>query len=246
MKKIPGQVVRLTVLLVLGLVVLLAARARFTPETFGEIGHYRAAAIDLNAAKEIRYAGLATCAVCHDDVAEVKAASFHRGLTCEGCHGAAAAHAEDPGEVLPEIPRGRDYCLRCHRYQRSRPTGFPQVLEAVHNPMQPCSDCHEPHDPTPPAIPGECSACHREIAATKAVSHHWQLPCETCHDAPAQHREDPRAYRPTKPQHREFCGSCHSRGASGAFDPPRIDLDDHGGRYACWQCHYPHAPEGGS
>ncbi len=23
-----------------------------------------------------------------------------------------------------------------------------------------------------------------------------------------------------------------------------IDVDTHGGRYLCWQCHYPHLPEG--
>ncbi len=246
MSRLPGHALRLIILVLVGLVVLLIARARFTPETFGEIGHYRAAAIDLNAAKEIHYARLATCAVCHDDVAETKAASYHRGLTCEGCHGAAAAHAEDPEALTPEIPHGREYCLRCHRYQRSRPTGFPQVLEGVHNPMQSCVECHDPHDPTPPSVPGECSACHREIATTKSVSHHWQLPCETCHEVPKAHRENPRANLPTKPQQREFCGKCHAPRAKTGYDAPRIDLNEHGGRYVCWQCHYPHAPEGKS
>jgi hypothetical protein len=234
------------VLLIIAVSVLLVARARLTPDTFGDTGHYRAAAIPFNVAKEIRYAGLPACAACHDDFAELKASSFHRGLTCEGCHGAAADHAEDPGEFSPEIPRGRDQCLRCHRYQRSRPTGFAQVLEGVHNPMQACNECHDPHDPTPPQVPGDCSACHRGIASTKAVSHHWQLDCETCHQTPVAHRENPRTALPTKPQQRSFCGGCHGLDADGEFDPPRVDLGDHGGRYVCWQCHYPHAPEGKS
>ena len=25
---------------------------------------------------------------------------------------------------------------------------------------------------------------------------------------------------------------------------PRVDIVEHGGRYLCWQCHYPHDPEG--
>lgn len=242
--RIPDQVVRLAVLFAVAGGLLLVARAYFVPESFGELGHYRAAAIPAIASQEPRYAGLQACAECHDDLAAVKARSYHRGLTCEGCHEAAAAHAADPSSGVPVMPSGRQFCLRCHAYLPSRPTGFPQIIERLHNPMEPCVTCHDPHDPTPPEVPGECSACHAAIARTKAVSPHWSLGCETCHEARVEHSEDPRAFLPKKPTEREFCGRCHAHDAPSPAGIPRVDLREHGGRYLCWQCHYPHDPEG--
>lgn len=242
--RLPGPIVRLAFVAVVAVLVLIAVRARFVPETFGDIGHYRAASLDVEAAHEQRYGGLALCAECHVEEAEIKAASYHHGLTCEGCHGPAADHANDPTSYLPEVPEGRTACLRCHDYLAARPTGFPQIIERLHNPLQACAECHDPHDPTPPEVPGECSACHAAIYRMKSVSHHWSLKCETCHEAPAQHRENPRAYLPKKPTQREFCGQCHAVGASSSSEIPRVDLASHGERYLCWQCHYPHSPEG--
>ncbi len=244
-RRIPGQLVRLGILFALLAGALLYVRGRFVPLTFGELGHYRAAAIGTLAAQSIRFAGMEACAECHDDVAAVKQRSYHRGLSCEGCHGAASAHVEDPLASTPAIPKERQRCLRCHRYLASRPTGFPQVLERVHHPVKACVECHDPHDPAPPIPPSECAACHGAIARTKAVSHHWSLDCEQCHAAPAEHRQNPRAFLPKKPTERAFCGQCHARGSDAPVGIPRVDLAEHGGRYLCWQCHYPHAPEGG-
>jgi hypothetical protein len=243
-RKIPGPVVRIAILVIISVVILLFMRQRFTPETFGELGHYRAAAVDTAKAQEIRYAGMLLCGECHTDEAEAKNRSFHRGLTCEGCHGPASDHLEDPIENAPLVPTGRDVCQRCHNYLVSRPTGFPQIIEAIHNPMQPCASCHDPHDPTPPHVPDSCSACHGAIARVKSVSHHWSLSCETCHQAAPEHRESPRAFLPKKPLQREFCGKCHAEEADSPREIPRVSLAEHGGRYLCWQCHYPHHPEG--
>jgi len=244
--KLPGPVVRILLAFILVIAALVVIRAKFVPESFGDIGHYRADAIPEIAALPISYAGLQACVECHDDTGEKKARSYHRGLTCEGCHEAGAAHVADPAESTPFMPTGRTVCLRCHEYLASRPTGFPQIIEKIHNPMEPCTSCHDPHDPTPPQVPGECSACHAAIARTKAVSHHWTLPCETCHDASPEHMENPRAALPLKPTERKFCGQCHGREASSPASIPRVDLESHGGRYLCWQCHYPHDPEGRS
>jgi hypothetical protein len=149
----------------------------------------------------------------------------------------------------------------CHAYDASRPTGFPQINPTAHNPLKPCISCHNPHDPVPPRVPQECSACHGQIERTKAVSSHALLPCTTCHRATPQHRTSPRAALPTKPETREFCGTCHAKGAADGLlqgvpaaeaqrlgaakkAAPKIDISDHGGSYLCWQCHYPHLPEG--
>jgi hypothetical protein len=110
----------------------------------------------------------------------------------------------------------------------------------THNPMAPCMSCHEPHAPEPPVVPGECAACHGQIARLKAVSHHATLPCTTCHAAPEQHRADPRSVRPSKPEVRGFCGECHAQDLPGI---PQVDLRAHHSDYQCWQCHYPHFPE---
>ena len=243
--RVPDQVVRIAVLLAAGLTGLLVLRARFVPDSFGEIGHYRAAALPAIAAQPLRYAGTQACAECHTDEAQAKARSYHRGLACEGCHGAANDHAQDPEKARPQIPRDRGACVRCHAYHPGRPTGFPQIIETAHNPMKPCPSCHNPHDPTPPRVPGACEACHGTIARTKAVSHHASLQCETCHETPREHRTSPRANPPSKPREREFCGRCHAPDAKSPPEIPRIDLATHGGRYLCWQCHYPHYPEAG-
>ena len=242
--KFPDQIIRVAIVLAILLTGLVYARIAFRPATFGEQGHYRAAAVPEIEALPISYAGWQACMECHDEVGEKKNASYHRTLACEVCHGPAHAHAEDPDAVLPVIPTERSACLYCHSYMVSRPTGFPQVIELMHNPMQFCADCHDPHDPTPPETPGDCSACHRQIARTKSISHHSTLECQTCHEAGDEHKQNPRAHLPNKPTTRAFCGGCHDKKASSSRSIPRIDLAGHGGQYLCWQCHYPHFPEG--
>ena len=137
-----------------------------------------------------------------------------------------------------------------HRARRAMPnslllvTGcYPQIDPVAHNPTVPCMTCHDPHAPEPPVIPGECRACHGQIASQKAVSHHAALPCLTCHEAPDEHKLTPRVVRPGKPDSREFCGGCHAAGAASPAYVPRIEISSHGEDYLCWQCHYPHHPE---
>ncbi|MGE5362252.1 MAG: multiheme c-type cytochrome [Bacteroidales bacterium] len=248
--RVPQQVTRLLILFALFLVALLAARHYLIPPTFGDEGHYRAAAVPEIAARAVKYAGREACADCHPDVIETHSQGKHHFLGCETCHGPSAAHAANPTEVKPRVPRERDFCPRCHSYDPSRPTGFPQIDPVSHNPGNPCVACHMPHAPAPPTLPASCGACHGEIARTKAASPHAPVPCTRCHEVSDKHKDVPRANPPTKPTTREFCGECHAKGAHGsgltaAEDAriPRIDMDSHGRRFLCWQCHYPHSPE---
>jgi hypothetical protein len=169
-------------------------------------------------------------------------------LACETCHGPCYQHTQDPGgDFTPYAPRLRDFCVLCHAYDPSRPTGFPQINPTAHNPLKPCISCHAPHDPVPPTLPRECSACHAQIERTKAVSSHALIACTTCHKAPDRHKSAPRAALPSKPETREFCGTCHGAGTAAKAAPkeaPRVDVSTHGGRNLCWECHYPHLPEG--
>jgi hypothetical protein len=253
MRKIPNQVLQVGVVFLIVGTTMIFVRQRFIPESFGELGHYRANAVAMNAAQDIKYAGWQACAECHDDEVAKKNRSFHRTLSCETCHGAASLHAREEADEDPILPTGRDLCLSCHRYLISRPTGFPQVIEERHEPAELCHTCHDPHDPLPSEHPESCAGCHAAISRIKSVSHHAPLDCEVCHDVEPQHFLNPRSHLPRKPFERAFCGNCHAadsgrltqfRGVDLThFDVPKIDLDTHGGTMLCWQCHYQHSPE---
>jgi hypothetical protein len=243
MHRFPQQLLPLTVILVAVVAALLIARSVLLPDTFGRYGHYRASAVDEIRDQDIAYAGYQACLDCHDDIFELKSQAAHRNVACEACHGPAAGHVDDPTEVSPRIPSGRDYCPLCHGYNPSRPSGFPQILPILHNPGKPCMSCHDPHQPALPHAPEECSACHREIANKKAVSHHVTLPCKQCHIVPDGHLTSPRLNPAEKPSSKDVCAFCHAREASSPKTIPRIDIETHGERYVCWDCHYPHYPE---
>lgn len=239
----PQQVIRLLGVFVLLGAALLVARRLLVPETFGELGHYRAAALDSVAAREMKYAGRQACALCHSDVEAQRTAGFHAGLSCEVCHGPAANHVAGPMDRKPFIPRDREACTLCHGFNFSRPTGFPQVDPATHNAPLACVACHSPHAPEPPVVPEDCGACHGQISRQKSVSHHATLACSTCHEAPDEHKLSPRTVRPSRPADRAFCGGCHAEAALGASGVPQVDVGSHGEGFLCWQCHYPHFPE---
>ncbi|MBI4464786.1 MAG: hypothetical protein HY647_08800, partial [Acidobacteria bacterium] len=205
----PQQVTRLAIAFLLLVGLLIAARRQLIPKTFGELGHYRAAAVQANASRPLVYAGHEECVACHPDIVQMHDQARHKTVACEVCHGAATSHVESPLEHKPSAPRERGYCPLCHGYDPSRPTGFPQIDPVTHNPVQPCITCHNPHAPEPPSVPQECSACHGEIARTKSFSSHAALNCTQCHEVREAHKVNPLLSIPTKPQTREFCGQCH-------------------------------------
>ena len=242
----PGQIRRLLIIVVIFGAIFLVVRKILVPESFGKYGHYRAAAIDSVAGQKIKYAGHNSCNDCHDEIGELKSNSHHRYVNCEACHGPAADHVASFDEdeiILPFAPRKRGYCVLCHTYDPSKPTGFPQIDPIAHNPVKPCITCHNPHAPEPPEVPNGCSACHAGIARTKALSHHSLLECTQCHVTPDEHRSLPRSNRPAKPTARMDCGVCHAKDADSDRLIPRVNMTAHGEGYLCWQCHYPHYPE---
>lgn len=241
--KVPEQVKRLG--LVVGVLVAATLLTRFVliPESLASMDLHRSSAVAREVARPVKFAGSTACQDCHEDAVARKGKSVHRNVACEACHGPAIRHTEDPSAVKPPAPRDRKGCPVCHAYDPSRPTGFPQINPTAHNPVAPCVKCHDPHDPTPPSTPRECSACHAQLERVKSLSSHANLACTTCHRAPEQHRRSPRSARPTKPDAREFCGQCHGKDAS-VKEVPKVDLAEHHRAFLCWQCHYPHLPEG--
>jgi hypothetical protein len=238
--KIPDALVRVVVVFVILAGVALLVRF-LLPSSLKDKPAFVAATVEREMAKSVRYAGSNVCADCHEEFS-LKKTGYHRNLSCETCHGAAKDHSENPTETKPTMPRLREFCVRCHAYNPSRPTGFPQINPASHNPLKPCIVCHNPHDPKPPNVPTECGACHGEIERTKSFSPHVELGCTTCHVVPEAHKITPRAIIASIPAEREFCGKCHAKD-SQVKETPKIDLTSHGEKYLCWQCHYPHMPE---
>ena len=45
-----------------------------------------------------KFAGHQTCETCHTDIADTKTKGAHAHVNCEACHGALAAHADDPDD----------------------------------------------------------------------------------------------------------------------------------------------------
>ena len=133
---------------------LLVVRQLLVPNDFGvngrsfTYGFHRLSSITDWQNFPAKYKGREYCNDCHDDKVRENAASKHRDIQCENCHGPAHAHPDNPGK-LP-VDRSRELCLRCHSrldYPGS-PRGRLKGIDPVrHNPGEQCAGCHNPHHP---------------------------------------------------------------------------------------------------
>jgi Cytochrome c554 and c-prime len=243
--RLPEQVTRLGVVIAAIVAVVLLLRLVVLPPSMFSAKPHQEAAVAREMAKPVRHAGVAACRECHEEQFQEKYGGAHRNINCENCHGPSAAHTADENAPKPPRPRERDFCLRCHAYDASRPNGFPQVDPQQHRPGKKCLSCHEAHDPVPPKTPETCGGCHGRIERTKALSAHAQVECSACHAVDERHMTEPRLALPTKPTSREVCGRCHAPDATDpAASKATVDLATHGRTYVCWECHYAHLPEG--
>src|SRR5579884_2284505 len=142
-----GHLVRVALVFLIGCLAFFAVRSAVVTKTFGQYGHYRAAAIGDVAARPALFAGHQTCETCHTDEAALKATGKHANVACEACHGALAKHAEDPGSLVPTRPDTAVLCVRCHEANSAKPKAFPQVDSKEHSGGAPCGTCHQPHKP---------------------------------------------------------------------------------------------------
>src|SRR3972149_6353555 len=223
LKRVPDALLRLVFMFAVVIVGTIVVVKGIIPPPLKDVTVQHAETIRGENAKPIRFAGAVACTECHDELVAQKRKGYHRDLSCETCHGPAAAHTQDPDNVKPPAPRDRKFCPVCHTFNPSRPRGFPMINPVAHNPMKACITCHNPHDPKPPTVPRECAACHGEIPRPLAVPPHAQLSRPPCHTAPARHRVSPRSVKPTKPVSRDFCGKCHAKD-SAHKGAPKHDL----------------------
>lgn len=145
---VPPQISRILLLVGLVVVVYSIAHHFLVPASFGRYGWYRGDALNENADHPVVFAGRKVCLECHSDVAAKLAKSSHKGVACESCHDACAAHADDPSSVSPAPLKDPRFCVRCHEANPARPAKFPQVVVNEHAGKDGCTKCHIPHEPT--------------------------------------------------------------------------------------------------
>jgi len=144
----PVQIKRLLIAFVIFIGIMLGFKYYLTPQSWGEYGHYRGAALDEIADKEPNFAEMETCAMCHDSIADLKSQGEHQFIECETCHGPGYKHANDSDNIGMERPNGRELCLRCHTKNPARPEDFiKQIEEPGHSEGEECITCHNPHQP---------------------------------------------------------------------------------------------------
>jgi hypothetical protein len=145
MRTLPPQILRL-VLLTLAIVgTFLTARALLTPQSFGQYGWYRGAALGEIASRTPVFAGKQACDECHSDVLQKLGKFDHKNLSCEACHGVSSDHAANPN-ITPAKLTG-SHCIRCHEANVSRPKSIKQIVVKDHY-GEKCTECHLPHQPT--------------------------------------------------------------------------------------------------
>jgi ABC-type nickel/cobalt efflux system permease component RcnA len=142
-----AHLLRPAAVLVVVLGIFLLVRNAVIPKSFGQFGHYRAAALDTIRQQPVSFAGQGTCAACHEDQAKARALGRHAHVACEACHGPQAQHADDPGARKPQLPDVANLCRRCHEKDAAKPKGFPQVVTTEHSGGMLCTSCHQPHNP---------------------------------------------------------------------------------------------------
>jgi hypothetical protein len=144
----PLQVKRLLLAFAVFIAIMLVLKYFLTPDSWREYGAYRGKALTEISGKEAKYVEMETCAECHDTIAGLKTQGLHVSVQCEICHGPGYKHADDPDNNDLEIPRERQFCLRCHTKNMASPQDIIKQIDAVeHNEGEECITCHNPHQP---------------------------------------------------------------------------------------------------
>ena len=205
-----------------------------------------------------KYAGMDTCATCHEEVAKNMALTPHarikfqttknvEGVGCESCHGPGAAHAESGGDKSKIISfkslSTKDQnkaCLACHNYGNEH-ANFSRSVHAANNVG--CTDCHSPHHSKDKAkllvkeSPNLCYSCHTEQQAefSKPYRHRVNqglVRCEDCHNEHGGNGS--KQLRSTSAQN-QVCFKCHTE-KQGPFVYEHLPVKTDG----CVSCHTPH------
>jgi hypothetical protein len=257
----PKQIIRLSIAFIVFVGLFIFVRHLLVPDSFGDLGHYRAKSIEDNANHEMKFTGAAVCIKCHGNIDTVKSSGIHAKINCETCHGPGYKHITDPKANKLFIPSERNDCGICHSKNASRPVNFRQIDLAKHNINKKCVECHNAHSPgmRPHAVANAdtsktgvaatqggsaaCITCHGDINKLKSGGVHKVLDCQRCHTSAEKHMENPASSKPFKPTERKDCGKCHGKGVAAATSKiKQVDLNEHNTDAKCIECHNPHSP----
>jgi len=196
---------------------------------------------------------MSDCAMCHEEIPAEFAASPHGRLmamkseavlerSCEGCHGSAAAHIDDPSpENIIRVP-GPAQCVSCHPDRMSKA----EILVPRHNRSGViCLDCHVSghEDDVTPVNHGLkqeptalCRTCHQGEAASFNMPYAHRdgqhpFDCTECHSV----HTDTRQGRLTMLGNGGACIECHTEKAGPFIFPHQPSQLD-----TCMACHVPH------
>lgn len=148
-----------TILVFLAIIALmLLGRALFVPDSWGELGYYRADSIKDELAKPLVHGQNESCQSCHAEVYDMKQHSVHARLACESCHAPVSTHVDASGEKIGDMPHKLgepqvELCLSCHQKTLGRPEKFPMIEYPAHIEEQnvhadhTCDQCHTVHAP---------------------------------------------------------------------------------------------------
>jgi len=191
----PKHIVRLTLLIVAGVVLAYAAKQFFTDDSFYLYGHYRGKSVADIAADKPKFNIPKSCEQCHAAQYAEWSGSVHNNpdagkvVKCEVCHGAAsdrdikspyvnASTGKDhPNGLKMTIPaETAKLCTLCHEKMPGRPVQQRQIVVATHAGTQQCSACHNSHTPrtfkvAAAAEPKGDAAAGKTIAAGCAGCH---------------------------------------------------------------------------
>ncbi|MBI3178328.1 MAG: hypothetical protein HYZ27_01625, partial [Deltaproteobacteria bacterium] len=185
------------------------------PASYGQFGKYRGAAVAIAMTREPKRLGERACVSCHEKEVTLHDEDVHTRVPCETCHSPGNKHVafrESPAGKAPELKpsdvpaearmlvhKEREWCLRCHEVDPSRPATFPQIVDHEHMlvtgvvdkvptrpgeelpPITPngasdtptaiaCVRCHDPHQPL---------FLHRDVRT--APTHPIVQRCQECH-----------------------------------------------------------------
>lgn len=135
-------------------------RGQMVPETFGQQGPYRAAALDEIKAKPSVLLADAVCLKCHTEVGKERHESLHKAVSCFHCHGLGREHVEQARKVelarkagkskgltIPPakkwdgnfrthidlyITKDKATCVACHEARVGMPAKFKKINIAEH------------------------------------------------------------------------------------------------------------------
>ena len=242
--KVPEQVARLGLVLGVLLAIVIPLRFFILPYSMFHYQPHQAAKVEREKLKPMHYAGTLTCTACHADEVNLKVASYHKTVACETCHGPSAEHASSPtgvGQTRYRPANGSFACL-----PRLRPVAAQRVPADRPGDPQPAQGVHELPQSARPEAPDDAEGVlgvPRRDRPHEGGLHHVLLECTACHEAPSSTRLH-RGALPTKPRPASSAGSATARTRRKLRRTPRRSTwPTHGGKYVCWQCHYPHLPE---